>query len=131
VVGVPSKKTIMLKVLVCRSTLPERHIGIVNVISVSWGVSAASAGLPLNVRTDRGRFAGVTALMPSRLEESKVQRRREQLPSLQVGAPPLHENPHADPLQVAVLFAGCGQVVHDVVPQLAVLVFDAQAPPHA
>ena len=38
--------------------------------------------------------------------------------------------PQAVPLQVAVLLAGCAHAVHDVVPQLAVLLFDTHAAPH-
>jgi hypothetical protein len=37
----------------------------------------------------------------------------------------LQVKPHALPLHVAVAFAGIGHAVHDVVPQLAVLVFIA------
>ncbi len=40
----------------------------------------------------------------------------------------LHVNPHDVPLHVALPLDGTGQAVHDVVPQLAVLVFDTQAP---
>lgn len=37
-------------------------------------------------------------------------------------------NPHWVPLQVAVALGGAGHAVHEVVPQLAVLVFDEQVP---
>jgi hypothetical protein len=40
----------------------------------------------------------------------------------------LQVKPQALPLHVAVLLAGIGQAVHDVVPQLAVLVFIAHWP---
>jgi hypothetical protein len=42
----------------------------------------------------------------------------------------VHVKSQTVPLQVAVLFAGCGHAVQDVVPQLAVLVFDTHAVPH-
>ncbi len=44
--------------------------------------------------------------------------------------PKLQVNPQEVPLQVAVLLAGCAHGVHDVVPQLAVLLFATHAPPH-
>jgi len=42
---------------------------------------------------------------------------------------PLQVNPHEVPLQVAVLLAGCEHARHDVVPQLAVLLFATHVPP--
>jgi hypothetical protein len=41
----------------------------------------------------------------------------------------LQVNPQEVPSQVAVLLAGCEHARHDVVPQLAVLLFDTHAPP--
>jgi len=43
--------------------------------------------------------------------------------------PLAHVNPHIVPSQVAAAFAGGMQAVHDVVPQLLMLVLDTQAVP--
>ncbi len=48
------------------------------------------------------------------------------LPHLRVV--PLQLKSQVLPLQVAVLLAGCGHGLHDVVPQLAVLLFDTHTP---
>ena len=53
----------------------------------------------------------------------------EQVP-LQLWKPPLQVNPHALPSQVAAALAGAEHAVHDVVPQLLVLLLEAQAPLH-
>lgn len=42
----------------------------------------------------------------------------------------LQTDPQDIPSQVAVAFAGVGQAVHELVPQLEVLVFEAQLVPH-
>jgi hypothetical protein len=46
-----------------------------------------------------------------------------------MSVPKLQVNPQEVPLQVAVLLRGCAHGVHDVVPQLAVLLFATHAPP--
>jgi hypothetical protein len=45
--------------------------------------------------------------------------------------PGLQLKPHFVPSQVAVLFAGTGHAVHELVPQFAVSPFDTQVPPQA
>ena len=50
--------------------------------------------------------------------------------ALHMRVPRLQVKPQEVPLQLAVLLAGCAHGVHDVVPQLAVLLFATHALPH-
>jgi hypothetical protein len=93
-------------------------IEMVNEISASLFscvTSAASAMLPLKLRTVSGELAADRTMMPSSEPESKFHERREQVPSLHFGSPLLHVNPHDVPSHVGTARSlVTTQLVHDV-----------------